>query len=234
MTHVVLVAHGSRDPRSAVTVRALAQAVAAARPDVVVHDAYLDFDAPHLTAVLATLADEHVIVVPLLLSAAYHARTDVPGIVADARARGGSIDIANVLGAPDASSRIIAALLRRLPATRPVDALVLGAAGTRDVDALTAIEALARELGQVAGVPCLAGYASGAGRSVPEAIGALTAAGARSVGLVSYFLAPGILHDRVLAAATDARVAGSEPLGAAPEMVALVSARIDESMFVTA
>ncbi len=231
--HVVLVAHGSRDPRAAVTVRAIVRAVAAARPDVVVHDAYLDFDAPRLADVLAGLADRHVVVVPLLLSSAYHARTDVPAIVAAARERGARIDVAAVLGDPDSTESVVAALRRRLSAA-PVDALVLAAAGTRDVAALAAIDEVAARLGTAASVPCLAGYASGAGRTVTDAIGALRSAGARRIGLASYFLAPGILHDRVLAAAAGATVVSSDPLGSAPEVIEIISQRIAAAALVSA
>jgi sirohydrochlorin ferrochelatase len=231
--HAVLVAHGSRDPRSAATVRAIASAVAAARPDVVVHDAYLDFDAPHLATVLADRADDRVVVVPLLLSSAYHARTDVPGIVAAARATGARIEIADVLGAPDAFETIVATLLRRLRTIVVPDALVLGAAGTRDADALAAIDGLAAALGRAASVPCLAGYASGAGRSVSDAIGELRAAGARRIAVASYFLAPGVLCDRVIAAAADTIGVGA-PLGDAPGIVRLISARIDTAALIAA
>jgi sirohydrochlorin ferrochelatase len=241
---VVLAAHGSRDPRSSATVRALARAVARERPDVVVHDAYLDFDAPHLGTVLAALADRPVIVVPLLLSRAYHARTDIPAIVADARLAGAQVDIADVLAHPrdGGFELMVSALRRRLPRAS-FDALVLAAAGTRD------LEALGGALGRAEGVRCVAGYASGAGRPIADAIDYLYATGAGNVGIASYFLAPGRLHDRIDAAAFSGGSAGpirhrtvtdasarryrpmvAKPLGDAAEIVAIASRRIDRCL----
>jgi sirohydrochlorin ferrochelatase len=232
VTHVVLAAHGSRDPRSAATVRAIARAVAAARPDVVVHDAYLDFDLPHLTTVLAALADVPVIVVPLLLSRAYHARTDIPSIVADARIAGARVEIAEVLAAPrdGGFELMVAALQRRLPRGR-FDALVMAAAGTRDAEALGDIDAIASALGRSVGVGCVAGYASGAGRPIADAIAYAYATGARNVGIASYFLAPGRLHDRIhVAASGPYRPMVALPLGDAAEIVAIASRRIDRCL----
>ncbi len=229
MTHVVLVAHGSRDPRAAQTVREIARAVAAARPDVTVRDAYLDFDRPHLADVLAELADEHIMVVPLLLSAAYHARTDIPAIVEAARDRGSWVEVSAIL----ADQALVGALHRPVSGAA-VDAIVLAAAGTRDVAALAAIDEIAAQLGRAASVPCLAGYASGAGRTVTEAIEALRVSGARRIGLAAYFLAPGVLHDRALSAAVGTTVLAADPLGAAPEIIDVISARIDDLALISA
>src|SRR5215475_15239811 len=49
---VVLAAHGSRDPRAAADTRRLVAAVGAARPDLRVRAAYLDFTDPALGAAL--------------------------------------------------------------------------------------------------------------------------------------------------------------------------------------
>jgi sirohydrochlorin ferrochelatase len=231
MNHVVLAAHGSRDPRSSATVRAIARAVAAARPDLVVHDAYLDFDAPHLATVLDALVDQRVTVVPLLLSAAYHARTDIPTIVRAARERGADVEIAEVLPDPrdGGFDLIVSALRRRLALAGSgfdgsgFDGLVLAAAGSRDAEALAGIEAVAAAFGRAEGRRCVTGYASGAGRPIAEAIEQVRAMGARNVGVAAYFVAPGRLYDRIVEAAAGTVV--SRPLGDAPEIVSIVSRR---------
>jgi sirohydrochlorin ferrochelatase len=231
--HVVLTAHGSRDPRAATTVRAITRAVAAARPDVTVHDAYLDFDAPHLGTVLAATLGAPTIVVPLLLSAAYHAGTDIPAIVDAARDRGGRVEVADVL--PDVRDGgldlTVAALRRRLREARTgasVDALVLAAAGTRNPTALAGIEDVADAVAGAEGLRCITGYASGAGRPMHDAMDRLRAGGARSIGVVSYFLAPGRLFDRITRVAGGAIVA--QPLGDAEEIVAIATRRIDHCL----
>ncbi|HEX2298581.1 MAG TPA: CbiX/SirB N-terminal domain-containing protein, partial [Pseudonocardiaceae bacterium] len=110
---LVAVAHGSRDPRSAATVAALMDRVRALRPDLDVRLAFLDLCAPRLEAVLATVS--HAVVVPLLLSRAFHAEVDVPAAVAQAVATRPDLDVAvaDVLG-PD--PRLEVAALRRLAA----------------------------------------------------------------------------------------------------------------------
>lgn len=235
---LVLVAHGSRDPRAARSTWALARAVGAACPEARVETAFLDFEAPRLTAALTRAAgrgQRGATVVPLLLTAAYHGRVDVPGEIERAHGLGLAIGLAPVLGPVGgvradavALDLLVLALRRRLEEvlTGPVDALVLAAAGTRDVPALGTVDLVAGALGAALGVPCLAGYASGAGRSTGTATRALRDAGAERVAVAGYFLAPGLLYDR---AVHDARTAGAfvaaAPLGDAPEIAELVLRR---------
>jgi sirohydrochlorin ferrochelatase len=235
---LVLVAHGSRDPRAARSTWALARAVGAACPGARVETAFLDFEAPRLTAALTRAAgrgQRAATVIPLLLTAAYHGRVDVPGEIERAHGLGLAIGLAPVLG-PVAGARadavaldlLVRALRRRLDEvlTTPVDALVLAAAGTRDVPALGTVDLVAEALGAAVGVPCLPGYASGAGRGTGAATRALRDAGAERVAVASYFLAPGLLYDR---AVQDAQAAGAfaaaAPLGDAAEIAELVLQR---------
>ena len=81
---LVALAHGSRDPRSAATVREMRARVRALRPDLRVEVAFLDHCAPSLAKVFDRLVRagfEEVVVVPLLLTDAFHARVDVPTAV---------------------------------------------------------------------------------------------------------------------------------------------------------
>ncbi len=237
---LVLVAHGSRDPRAAPSTRALARAVGAACPDARVETAFLDFEAPGLAAALtreAAHGQRAATVVPLLLTAAYHGRVDVPGEIEKASDLGLSIGLTPVLG-PVAGARadavaldlLVWALQRRLDEVTdgPIDGVVLAAAGTRHVPALGTVDLVADALGAALGVPCLAGYASGAGRRTGDAVAALRDAGAERIALSAYFLAPGRLYDRVVAEAraAGARVAAA-PMGDAPEVAELVLRRAE-------
>ena len=235
---LVLVAHGSRDPRAARSTWALARAVGAARPGTRVETAFLDFEVPGLVAALRREADRGqraATVVPLLLTAAYHGRVDVPGEIEKASALGLSIGLASVLG-PVAGARsdavaldlVVRALRRRLDEVDPgpVDGLVLAAAGSREHSALVTVDLVAQALGDGAGVPCVAGYASGAGRDTAEAVREVRARGAVRVAVASYFLAPGLLYDRAVDAALAAgALVAAAPLGDAPEIAELVLAR---------
>lgn len=242
VTDVVLAAHGSRDRRAALDTAKLVAAVAAARPDHHVRAAYLDFTAPALGAALDA-RNGATIVVPLLVTPAYHARVDVPTVVAAAGDRGVSVTAARVLGPAGDDDPgldlLVRALVRRLveataalgrpPGERDLwDGIVLGAAGSRDAGALRTVDRVARALGRVLDVPCRAGYASGAGEPVDAALAGLAAAGAQRIAYASLFLASGRLSDRAVAAASAAGAAVvATPLVDAPELAELVGIRID-------
>ncbi|MGK5679051.1 sirohydrochlorin chelatase [Actinoplanes sp. URMC 104] len=233
---VVLVAHGSRDPRAAAATSALARAVRRAHPSWDVHASYLDHAGPRPLDVLAALPNRRAVVVPLLLTEAYHGRVDVPAVVAEAAGLPIDVTLAEVLGpSPASPSRAVPAALidglaRRLgssAAGHELDGVVLAAAGTRDGRARATIGWAADALSARLGVPCVPAYASGAAPDPGDAVGILRASGARRVGMAAYFLAPGFLYDLAVRSALEAGgVGAAEPLGDAPELVRLVGARV--------
>ena len=84
---LVALAHGSRDPRSAATIKALIDEVRAMRPDLKVEPAFLELSKPSFTTVVDRLVKaghDEIVVVPLLLTDAYHAKVDVPSAIAAA------------------------------------------------------------------------------------------------------------------------------------------------------
>jgi sirohydrochlorin ferrochelatase len=230
MTPLVLLAHGSRDPRAAEAIRSLVRAVARLRPGLDVREAYLDHAEPSLDVVCAAVSAPEIVVVPLLLTEAYHGRVDVPAATARAAAGGVRVRRAAVLG-PGPSGpvhgELVAALRRRITELGACfDALVLASAGTRSAAARSGVSAVAAALGDAMGVPCIPAYASATRPDPAEAVALLRARGARSVAMASYFLAPGRLHDRALTAAfAGGAVAASAPLGGVPELARLVLAR---------
>jgi sirohydrochlorin ferrochelatase len=227
---LVLIAHGSRDPRSSSTIRRLASRVGAAWSGPV-SAAFLDFNLPGVPSVLRGLApgaSGPSVVVPCLLTSAHHGRVDVPQVLADA---GVPTRLTPVLGptSPDdePDPRLLAALGRRLSELdSSFDALVLIAAGTSYAAARSTVDVTARSLGRALDVPCLVGYASASAPTPAEAVAELRRRGASRIAAASYFLAPGRLYD---VAATSARAAGAVavagPLGPADEIVRLVLAR---------
>jgi sirohydrochlorin ferrochelatase len=230
---VVLVGHGSRDPRSASTVRRLAARVGARWPAPVVA-AFLDFNLPTVPGVLRGLSTGPLgapapVVVPCLLTRAYHGRVDVPAVLA---AAGVPARLTDVLGpsrtAEPPDGRLLDALGQRLSEVDgDGDGLVLVAAGTSDDEARSTVESIGERLARKLGVPGAVGYASGSAATAAAAVAAVRARGARQVVVASYFLAPGLLYD---AAVASARSAGADvvaaPLGAGPHMVELVLARV--------
>ncbi|MGH3552939.1 MAG: CbiX/SirB N-terminal domain-containing protein, partial [Mycobacterium sp.] len=94
VTALVLAAHGSADPRSAANARAVAGHLRRVTPDLDVQVAFCEQNTPNLRDVLQGVAGDTV-VAPFLLASAYHARIDIPGLVADA---GAHVQQAEVLG----------------------------------------------------------------------------------------------------------------------------------------
>jgi len=231
---LICLAHGSRDPRSAETITALVDEVRAMRPDLRIEKAFLELARPRFDKVVDKLVRagfDEIVVVPLLLSDAYHAKVDVPDAIAEATARheGLKVRATRVLGMEQAFLEVLDLRLRaalRENRVRELDALVLAAAGTSDPLANQAVARLARVWGTRHNLPVTAAFASTAPPAAGEAVRAFRAEGRRHIAVASFFLAPGFLPDRVAELALEAgAVTVSEPLGAHPEVARVVLAR---------
>jgi sirohydrochlorin ferrochelatase len=231
---LVALAHGSRDPRSAATIKALVDEVRAMRPDLRIEQAFLDLSRPSFTTVVDRLVKagyDEIVVVPLLLTEAYHAKVDVPTAVAEAAARheGLQIRATSILGLEAQFLEVLDVRLRealRANRVRELDALVLAAAGSSDPLANQAVARLARVWGARHKLPVTAAFASASPPATGEAVRAFRAEGRRHIAVASLFLAPGFLPDRAAELALEAgAIAVSEPLGAHPELARTVLAR---------
>jgi len=250
---MIAVAHGSRDPRAAATVAELLGAVRARRPDVPVHASFLDHAPPTPGQVLDGLArerrssgarpwtgggrgaDGEVVVLPLLLTSAYHSKTDIPGVLNRVRARHPRLGL-RTAGTLGPHPLLVAALERRLadagvPPGDPDTAVVLVSAGSSDASANATIARTAREWRSRGWRDAVPAYASAAGPKPGEAVAALLDAGAPRVAVASCFLAPGYFADKVREEALSAGASAVSPvLGAAPEIADLVVRRYDEAL----
>ncbi|MGP3982141.1 sirohydrochlorin chelatase [Streptomyces sp. KR80] len=243
MHHPVLliVAHGSRDPRHAATVTALAERVRSLRPGLRVETGFLDFNAPRVPQVLERLAAEgerDVVALPLLLTRAFHAKSDIPSVLREAEARLPRLSIqqSDVLGP---SPLLTATLERRLyeagvrPGDRRSTGVVLASAGSSDPEAIAVIADIAREWRHTGWCAVRPAFASA---SVPvtgvprteDAVRQLRAEGIERIAVAPYVIAPGRLPDRI---AAGARGAGANVLagvlGPAPELARLLLQRYD-------
>ncbi|MBA3744970.1 sirohydrochlorin chelatase [Sporichthya sp.] len=221
---LVAVAHGSRNPAAQANIRALLDAVRAARPGLDVREAYIELASPLLPEVLADVPGE-VAVVPLLLGNGYHIAHDVAGAAAFHRPGAG---VAPALGPDDL---LVDALADRLaeaeycpvcpPPTNPVVLAVAGSSDPRshaDADAVAAV--LAARLGR----EVVAAYNSSTTPSVVETVAALRAAGHHRVSAATYLLSPGRFATEIKACGADLV---SDPLGVHPALVELVLRRYD-------
>lgn len=239
---LLVVAHGSRDPRHAATVHALTARVRALRPGLRAETGFLDFNAPSVPRVLERLDAEgagEVVALPLLLTHAFHAKSDIPAVLREARARLPRLRVrqAEVLGP---SPLLNSALERRLyeagvrPGDRSSTGLVLASAGSTDPEAIAVIAEIARELRHTGWCSVRPAFASavtaGGNPRTEDTVRALRADGVRRVAVAPYVIAPGRLPDRIAAGAAEAGadvLAGV--LGPSPELARLLLDRYDDA-----
>ncbi|MYW64172.1 sirohydrochlorin chelatase [Streptomyces sp. SID8379] len=231
---LLVIAHGSRDPRHAATVHDLVREVRAQRPDVRVETSFLDFNIPSVNGVLESLAAEgvrDVIALPLLLTRAFHAKADIPSVLREAP-RGMRVRQADVLGP---SPLLVSALERRLyeaglsPADRPTTGVVLASAGSSDPEAIAVIAEIAREWRHTGWCAVRPAFASASLPRTADAVRELRALGCERIAVAPYVLAPGRLPDRIAAGAADADVLG-DVLGAAPEVARVLVRRYETAV----
>lgn len=224
---LVACAHGTRSATGRRLVGGLMAQVRAARPGLTVRAAFVDVQQPGLDRVLGRLEAPGV-VVPLLLSAGFHVHVDVRRAV---EASAGRARAAGALG-PDAA--LVAVLAERLAEqwggagdrTAAPDHVVLAAAGSSDARAVADVERTAAALAEVIGVPVSTGYLSAASPTPAEAVTAARAAGAGTVAVASYLLAPGFFSARLAEAGADLV---TDPLLPHPALADLVLRRYDEA-----
>ncbi len=260
---LVAAAHGSADPRAAAVTADLmtvaARRAAARGLDVpCLRAAYLGHAAPSLAQLLGTLRPgDQVTVLPLLLTAAYHSKTDIPRVLA--RFPWLRISYGGTLGP---HRLLLRALERRLlgqpgaaSACPEHTGVVLAAAGASDPEAnLTVARLAARWQASGRWFAVRPAYASAAvpsrgvvppgppnpsrgvvppgppGPSPAAAVAGLLRDGARRVLVASYLLAPGTFADRIRRCCLDAGAAAvGPPLGAAEEVADVLLDRYAEA-----
>lgn len=231
---LVMVAHGSSDPRVAQVTHALRHGLQELRPELTVHGCFLTDATPSGQQVIDRLARQGVtelVLVPLEVTHAVEADPQVhllaqygrcshPALgIAVSRPIGPEVHLLNIL---DLRLRSALAAARVLE----LDGLVLSSASTGDVRGSALLARRARQWSTHHRLPCLTAVADGTGPSVAQAIQGLRAQGRRHIAVGSFFLGP----DELFAAQSDlahrcGAVAVSEPVGAAREVFDLVLAR---------
>jgi sirohydrochlorin ferrochelatase len=236
---LVAVAHGSSNPAAAAAITDL-MALTAARArraglgNLQVRAAYLGYALPTVPDVLVALHGEghrEAVVVPLLLTGAYHSDTDLPAVLCEAGARvpGLRISYGRPLGPHPGLLRALDRRLAGAGVTGPAGntAVVLAAAGSSRPAANAATARVAAAWQAARGwrqvVPA---YASAASPTPGQSVAGLRRAGGPRVVVATYLLAPGVFADQVRerSLAAGAQVV-SPVLGAAPEVAELVLER---------
>jgi sirohydrochlorin ferrochelatase len=234
---LLVIAHGSRDPRHAATVHALTRRVRAARPGVRVVTGYLDHCAPSVPQVIGRLAAEgvrDVVALPLLLTRAFHAKADIPAVLREATAHHPRLAVhqADVLGP---SPLLVSALERRLreaglrPGDRRSTGIVLASAGSTDPEAIAVIDGIAREWRHTGWRAVRPAFASASLPRTEDAVRQLRAEGCARIAVAPYVVAPGFLPDRIARGAAGADLL-ADVLGDAPELASLLLRRYDAAL----
>jgi len=238
---LVAVAHGSRDPRASATVGELMAMVAerARRRGLAVPDlrtAYLGHAPPSLPQVMSTIeAGRRVRVLPLLLTAAYHAKADIPRLLTRVASDFPRLQVSygDTLGP---HPRLLRALERRLAEEDPDGdrartGVVLAAAGSSDPEANATIGRLAAQWQERAGwLAVRPAYASAADPSPAAAVTDLLEAGVARVVVATYLLAPGLFADRIRTSSLAAGATAVSPaVGACAEVADVLLDRFAET-----
>jgi sirohydrochlorin ferrochelatase len=238
---LVAVAHGSRDPRASATVGELMAMVAErarrrglGAPDL--RTAYLGHAPPSLPQVMSTIeAGRRVRVLPLLLTAAYHAKADIPRLLTRVASDFPRLQVSygDTLGP---HPRLLRALERRLAEEDPDGdrtrtGVVLAAAGSSDPEANASIGRLAAQWQDRAGwLAVRPAYASAADPSPAAAVTGLLQAGVPRVVVATYLLAPGLFADRIRTSSLAAGATAVSPaLGACAEVADVLLDRFAET-----
>ena len=237
---LLLVGHGSRSGDGAAEMVALAGLVRAGLPDVMVDVGFLEMTEPPAGSVLDRLAAAgcaRVVVLPLVLLGAGHAKSDVPALVLEARRRhpdlhvhfgsplGISRDLVEVLG-----GSLRAAGGEGLP-------LLLVARGTSDPDANGDAHKVTRLLGEWVGAPFVhTAFTGVASPEVSDGLDVFARLGHRRMSVAFWFLCTGVLVERARAdiaafsAATGVEVVDAGYLGPDPRLVPAIVERYSEAV----
>lgn len=226
---LVAVAHGSRDPRAPLAVRALLNEVAARRPELDVRLGHIELNAPLLPEVLAGVRGPAVLV-PLLFAPGHHVTVDLPAALASAPPRLRGV-VARPLGPHPLLAQALHARLIEAGWSSRGQAVVLAAAGSRAPESRWSTERTAALLSALlGGVPVVPAYASAAAPTVPQAIAMLASRGLYRVAVASCFTAPGRFATQTAAAAP---WIAAKPLGAHDAIARLVLHRYDQAVATT-
>lgn len=205
---VVLLSHGSADPRARLACDLLARRVGH-RLGAFVAQATLDLDRPRLDGAINYLSAKGIhdlVVVPMLLTTAYHATQDVPVFAADTRGAHPQtrVTMAVPMGADPLLLKGLDANLKAAGHRPSQDtAVVLASAGSSYAAARSRHAALALEWRTHGWGASAIAFASGPGPRVGEAVAELRESGWQDICVCPFLLAPGAMSQRIAAAARE-------------------------------
>ena len=248
---MLLAAHGTRDQAGVAAFGALAERVGALAAGAATRVAggFIELSPPPLRDAVAALMDAaraaspgggaRIVAVPLMLSAAAHAKGDIPAALARERARHPDLNwaYARPLGPHPVLIDLLAARIAAVAST-PAPAVLVVGRGSTDPDANADVVKTSRLLWEGREFPLAeTAFVSLARPDVTEGLERCRLLGARRIVVARYFLFPGVLPDRVAQQAEDYARAHPEldircadVLGDCDEIAALVYERYQEAL----
>ncbi len=222
---VVLLAHGSPDPRSSEAATEIATRLEQHLNGPIVRIAYLQHNWPTLTAAIGRELDSGAItkvrVQPLILTEATHAIRDIPDAIARAeRDNRMTLEVGNTLGMDPSLGSAMDALI---PAGIPV---VLAWAGGRTPAAFASTEALARAWASQSGREISLAIVSESGEAIIAAVDELKQRTGRTPMVATFTLFPGVLADQISSAAIAAGTCATTPLYHLPSVIDILDQRL--------
>ena len=240
---LLLAAHGTSDQAGVDAFAALAGRVGklAAADGTRVAGGFIELSEPPLREAVTGLAAASpgpIVAVPLMLSAAGHAKGDIPAALARERIRhpGASFTYARPLGPHAALIDLLAARIAAAGTDQP--AVLLVGRGSTDPDANADVVKTARLLWEGRDYPLAeTAFVSLARPDVAEGLERCRLLGARRIVVARYFLFPGVLPDRVAEQAAayaavhpELDIRCTDVLGDCDEIAALVWERYREAL----
>lgn len=198
------------------------------RPRQEVRVAFCEQSTPNLRDVLEELRGPAV-VTPLLLASAYHARIDIPAIIHET---GSAAVRSETLGE---DPRLLTVMRERLSALgvasqdRSLGVLVV-AVGSSHTAANTHTATVAADMARGTLWSTATAYATGPHGGVDREIELMRQRGVRRIVLAPWFIAPGVITDRVAELAYAADVEMAAPLGSHRLVAQTVLDRFDQAI----
>lgn len=220
--------------------RAIGKLVADGLPGVVVDIGFLEMSDPPAGPVLDELAAagcRRVVVLPLVLLGAGHAKSDVPAVVLEARERNPGLHVH--FGSPLGITRDLVEVLGAALADAGGSGLplLLIARGTSDPDANGDAHKVTRLLGEWVASPFVHTAFSGVtGPNVADGLAVFERLGYRRIAVAFWFLCTGVLVERARAdiaefkARTGVEVVDAGYLGPDPRVVPAIVERYEEAV----
>jgi sirohydrochlorin cobaltochelatase len=202
---LLIVGHGSRDPRGAREFHELVALVREKNPALSVEGGFIELSRPPISECVNRLAGggaRNIAAVPLMLLAAGHAKDDIPATLVREKTSHLGIDFGygRALGIrPELlelmDERISAAVLEE---EREETAVLVVGRGSSDPDANSDLAKISRLFYEGRSYPTVeTAYVSMTPPNVSEGLERLKKLGARRIAVFSYFLFTGILEERI-------------------------------------